>query len=176
MIGDLLDATRIEVGPLELQLEQVDIREVVNDVVELYRNQGTAHEIEVTLPAHPLFIVGDRLRLEEVLTNLVSNAIKYSPNGAPVDIEARQAGAEIIIGVVDRGIGMSDAELPHIFEPFRRVGLSRSTVPGVGLGLSVARRVVEEHGGRLHVTSRLGLGSTFIVSLPVERSFGSETG
>ena len=104
--------------------------------------------------------------MAQVLHNLVSNALKYSPVGSRVDVEVRQEGDEVLLSVVDRGIGISSEEMRHLFAPFRRSGRARETAPGVGLGLSVSRRIVEAHGGRIEVDSRPGVGSTFRVRLP----------
>jgi signal transduction histidine kinase len=114
-----------------------------------------------------LLVSCDALRIEQVLTNLVSNAIKYSPRGGRVEVTLEQPGTEAILNVVDQGVGIPSDDQAHIFEPFRRSGASRELVPGAGLGLFVARRIVEAHGGRIEVESRPGAGSTFRVHLPL---------
>lgn len=168
MLGDFLDAARIEAGQLELRLGAHDLRELSRAVAELFATLSPAHPLELRLPAEPVVAWCDAARLEQVLTNLVSNAVKYSPGGAPVVIalQARPGLAEL--SVIDRGIGIGPEELPRIFEPFRRIGAGRLTAPGVGLGLSVARRIVEAHRGRIEVASRVGEGSTFTVILPLQ--------
>ena len=166
MVGDLLDATRIEAGRFELQLEERDARELANEVVELYQSGGSSHDLRLLLPEQPVTLRCDPTRVEQVLHNLVSNALKYSPVGSRVDVEVRQEGDEVLLSVVDRGIGISTEEMRHLFAPFRRSGRARETAPGVGLGLSVSRRIVEAHGGRIEVDSRPGVGSTFRVRLP----------
>jgi signal transduction histidine kinase len=109
----------------------------------------------------------DGTRLEQVLHNLVSNALKYSPTGSSVELRVAQEGEEAVLSVVDQGIGISSEELRHLFAPFRRTSRAREVAPGVGLGLSVARRIIEAHGGRIEVDSRPGAGSTFRVRLPL---------
>jgi signal transduction histidine kinase len=166
MVGDLLDATRIEAGRFELQLEERDARELVREVAELYQG-GSSQDLQVQLPEEPIPLSCDPARMEQVLHNLVSNALKYSPTGSRVDLILAREGEEAVLSVVDRGIGMSAEDVRHLFMPFRRASRARETAPGVGLGLSVARRIVEAHGGRIEVDSRPGVGSTFRVRLPL---------
>ncbi len=166
MVGDLLDATRIEAGRFELQLEERDARDLVREVAELYQG-GSSQDLQVQLPEEPVVLSCDPARLEQVLHNLVSNALKYSATGSRVDLLVAREGDEAVLSVVDRGIGMSAEDVRHLFMPFRRAIRARETAPGVGLGLSVARRIVEAHGGRIEVDSRPGAGSTFRVRLPL---------
>lgn len=170
MVGDLLDATRIEAGRFELSLEERDVRELASAVVELYQAGGSSHELRLVLPEEPVLLTADATRVEQVLHNLVSNALKYSPTGSPVEVTVAREGEEAVLMVVDHGIGISAEELRHLFAPFRRTGKARDTAPGVGLGLSVARRIVEAHGGRIEVDSRPGVGSTFRVRLPLSHA------
>ncbi|WP_257451642.1 sensor histidine kinase [Archangium lipolyticum] len=167
MVGDLLDATRIEAGRFELSLEDRDARELAREVVELYLAGGSSHDLRLVLPEEPVLLRADATRVEQVLHNLVSNALKYSPMGSRVDVLVERSGDEAVLSVVDRGIGISQEELRNLFAPFRRTGRARETAPGVGLGLSVARRIVEAHRGRIEVESRTGVGSTFRVRLPL---------
>lgn len=167
MVGDLLDATRIEAGRFELSLEERDARELATSVVELYQAGGSSHDLRLLLPEEPVFLSCDGTRVEQVLHNLVSNALKYSPGGSRVDVIVGREGEQAVLSVVDRGIGISSEELRTLFAPFRRTGRAREKAPGVGLGLSVARRIVEAHGGRIEVESHPGVGSTFRVRLPL---------
>jgi signal transduction histidine kinase len=165
MIGDFLDMAKIEAGQLELAVEVHDARALVREVVDLF--DEAAHErIDVSVPAEPLPISCDRVRIEQVITNLVSNAIKYSPAATRIDVAAESRGDELVLRVTDRGIGISKDDQTSIFEPFHRAGLSKEAVPGVGLGLSVVRRIVQAHRGRVEVDSAPGAGSTFRVYLP----------
>jgi two-component system, OmpR family, sensor histidine kinase MtrB len=102
----------------------------------------------------------------QVLNNLVSNAIKYSPSGGVVSLKLERSGKEITFEVADCGIGIPEKELLHIFDPFRRSKRSRQDIPGTGLGLHVSRRIIEAHHGRIEVESELGKGTTFRVYLP----------
>ncbi|ATB29404.1 HAMP domain-containing sensor histidine kinase [Melittangium boletus] len=170
MVGDLLDATRIEAGHFELSLEERDVRELVVSVVELYSAGGTPRELRMVLPEQPLVMRCDATRVEQVLHNLVSNALKYSPESSAVEVRVRREGDEVCLSVVDQGIGISPEEMRGLFAPFLRTGRAREKAPGVGIGLSVARRIVEAHGGRIEVESQPGQGSTFQVRLPLARA------
>lgn len=165
MVGDLLDATRIEAGKLELHFEERDARALAREVVELYQSSNTTHELRLVLPEEPVVLRSDAARIEQVLNNLVSNALKYSPSGTRVDVAVAREGEEVVFSVTDQGIGISAEEKRGLFAPFRRTGSAREQAPGVGLGLSVSRRIIEAHGGRIEVDSQPGHGSTFRIRL-----------
>lgn len=166
MVGDFLDAAQIEAGRLQLVFEHRDARELAREVFELFQTSSESHEIRLQLPDHEMPLRCDSMRVEQVLNNLVSNAIKYSPRGGPITLAVEAKGHEVAFTVTDKGIGMAPEECAQIFEPFRRVGSSRDAIPGAGLGLFVARRIVEAHGGRITVESTAGEGSRFQVLLP----------
>lgn len=166
MVGDLLEQTRIEAGNLELRLEDTDLRVLVTDVVELHRPSSQQHQLELTVPDRPIPVRGDPTRLTQVLTNLLSNAIKYSPRGGRVRVLLEQSREEVLLSVSDEGVGIPPDEYERIFEPFRRSKGSSAEIPGIGLGLSVSRRIVRAHGGNIEVVSQQGAGSTFRVRLP----------
>ena len=168
MLEDFLDLAKIEAGLLELRIDRHDARRLVEEVVELFEGMSERHPLEVRLPDAPVPIRCDHLRIEQVLTNLVSNAIKYSAPGCGIEVTLEAVAGEIELRVADRGMGISSDDLARIFEPFRRVGLSNGNVPGVGLGLFVVRKIVEAHGGRIEVESAVGRGSTFRIFLPAE--------
>jgi signal transduction histidine kinase len=174
MIGDFLDAVRIHAGHLELRSTPLDLVDVVRDAVEQYRPFVTDRDIEPSLPAGPVMVTGDAMRLGQVLTNLLSNAVKYSPTGGAIKVSLEATSDEAIVAVTDQGIGIQPGEREHIFEPFRRTGASRELVPGVGLGLSIAKRIIEAHGGRIEVISTPGRGSTFRVHLPITTKAAAE--
>ena len=164
LVSDVLDATQIEAGKLELRRERYDLRHAAREIVELYAPTAAGHPITVELPDTPVIAEVDPTRIEQVLGNLLSNAIKYSPGGGRVALRVMSDGRDCSLEVTDRGIGIAPDALEDIFAPFRRrapeVGL------GAGLGLSVSRRIVEAHGGSIEVESELGKGSTFRVHLP----------
>jgi signal transduction histidine kinase len=168
MISDLLETARVEAGQLTLAKQPCDARAVVLHAVELFRASSSMHDLVANVPDHVVKVVWDSLRMEQVANNLVSNAIKYSPNGGRIEVGIEQRGAEIVLEVRDGGIGIPPQEQRAIFEPFQRGNGSRDTIAGVGLGLATARRIVEAHGGRIEVTSTPGQGSTFSVYLPAE--------
>ena len=141
--------------------------ELVRQSVELFEGVPSKHEIALTVPDRPIVLACDALRIEQIVINLVSNAIKYSPEGSQVDLRVAHSNSSLVIAVTDRGVGISAEDQQRLFEPFRRVGLSKEAVPGVGLGLFVVRRLVEAHGGRIEVDSSAGEGSTFRVLLPL---------
>jgi signal transduction histidine kinase len=167
MVDDFLDARSIESGQLGLQLQLLDVRTLAQEAVDLNAGSSIAHRIVYSAPNSPVQVFCDGARIAQVLNNLVSNAIKYSPRGGDVLVSVVVAGDEATLAVRDSGIGIAPADTKHIFEPFRRTRASREIAPGVGLGLSVARRIVEAHGGRIEVDSKLGAGSTFRVHLPL---------
>jgi two-component system, OmpR family, sensor histidine kinase MtrB len=167
MVGDLLDATRIEAGQLEVQLEDMDLREAARAIVDLYAPTTTTHEVVLRAPDRPIIVRGDPLRVEQVISNLLSNAIKYSPAGGPVVVSIAADDKEAALAVSDRGLGIPPEDLPSIFMPFRRRGATAEIAPGVGLGLSIVRRIVDAHGGRIEVESTPATGSTFQVCLPL---------
>ena len=166
MIDDLLDATRIEAGQLELRFEKVDARAIVRDVFELFETSSAKHELWLEVPSDEVPLQCDPLRVEQVLTNLVSNAVKYSPGGGRVVMALEPRREAVLFRVSDCGLGIPEDELPYIFEPFRRSNSSRNGIAGVGLGLSVARRIVEAHHGRIHISSTQGQGTVVEVNLP----------
>ncbi len=168
MVGDLLDMAKIEAGQLSLKLEPWDARSVLLAVRDLFEGTSPEHRLAVSTPDTPILLACDPLRLEQVVSNLVSNAIKYSPDGGTVQVAIAREASEAIISVTDQGIGISPEDQQRLFEPFRRVGLSRENVPGVGLGLFVVRKIVEAHRGRIELESVPGHGSTFRVHLPLD--------
>lgn len=165
MISDFLDAAAIEAGQLELRLDVRDLREIVRSAAELFKGTSPRHELVVSLPSEPVRAEVDPLRIEQVTCNLISNAIKYAPEGGNVEVRLERAGDELVLAVSDQGLGMSPKVQSRLFEPFRR-GLSREGIPGVGLGLFIVRRIVEAHHGRIEVKSAAGVGSTFRAFLP----------
>jgi two-component system sensor histidine kinase MtrB len=170
MIGDFLDAARIEAGQLEIRMGRCDARDIVREVVNLFEGSSPSHAIQLSMPEQPVPVLVDSARIEQVLTNLVSNAIKYSPAGGDVGVVLEKVGDDTILSVTDPGIGIGEEDQRRLFEPFRRVGLSKEAIPGVGLGLFVVRRIIEAHGGRIEVTSKPGRGSTFRVVLTNARA------
>ncbi|WP_437869626.1 sensor histidine kinase [Sorangium sp. So ce363] len=169
LVDQLLDLSRIKAGRLELEPERVNLVEVVRQAVEPLR--GVLMQAGCSLRLHvEREILGcwDALRIEQVVTNLVSNALKYGAN-APVELSAQRRGDTAVIAVRDHGIGIAPENTARIFERFERAVSSRDYA-GVGIGLFIARQIVEAHGGSIRVESALGMGSTFVVELPIEHA------
>ncbi len=170
IVNDILDLSRIEAGHFELADHTVDVAAVIDDAMRLTRPLASAKQIALTTAAPPNLpgVRGDALRLKQVLLNLLANAVKFSLEGGQVHIAAaRHGGGHVEIRVVDNGVGIAAADIPKVFEPFLRVeGRPISRQEGSGLGLSLARRLVELHGGTLTLDSRLSQGTTVICRLP----------
>jgi two-component system, OmpR family, sensor histidine kinase MtrB len=167
MVTDLLDITQIEAGHLELRLDTHDAREIVTQVINLFEEARAERRLHVSLPNVRVSLYCDHVRIEQVLINLISNAIKYSPAESPIDVALDGSSGAVVFRVSDRGAGIPETERQRLFEPFRRGGAARDSVPGVGLGLFVVQRIVEAHGGHIDVDSTPGAGSTFCVYLPI---------
>jgi two-component system, OmpR family, sensor histidine kinase MtrB len=166
MISDLLDGARIESGDFALNLAQHDARDLVRDAVALFAPAAPLHELVAHLPSEPLLLRCDSARMSQIMNNLLSNAIKYSPSGGRVEIRASARGDDVVIEVSDQGIGIPESEQAAVFEPFRRGREVSGTIHGLGIGLSVVRRLVEAHGGTISLRSAVAVGSTFVLSLP----------
>jgi two-component system, OmpR family, sensor histidine kinase MtrB len=167
MLGDLVDSARIEAGTFELRLEHRDLRGLVREAVELYSSSASSRRLEVRLPEAEIVAVCDPTRVSQVLSNLLSNALKYSPPRSAVVVSLTVESRFARLEVTDSGVGIAAKDIGQLFEPFRRVGTSRTMAAGAGLGLFVARQVAESHGGRIEVDSAPGAGSTFRVLLPL---------
>lgn len=165
LIQNLLDVSRSEAGQLEIRPEPIDLAALVRGVVDRAAEQaaGAGCELRARLPEHAEG-VWDRLRLEQVLTNLLSNAFRHAA-GHPVEVTLELDATRATVSVRDHGPGIAPDELAHIFERYHR-GRARTEEGGLGLGLFIARRLVEAHGGSIRVESRLGGGSVFVIGLP----------
>jgi signal transduction histidine kinase len=171
LLEDLLDISRITRGTLELRKDRTTLARVVESAVETARPALDAkrQHLEVRLPSEPLDLVADPLRLSQVLSNLLTNAAKYTDPEGHVTVDAQLRGDEVIIRVRDNGIGISAEALPNIFMMFSQVASARSG-GGLGIGLALSRGLVEMHGGTLSADSQgLGHGSEFTVRLPLDR-------
>lgn len=173
LVEDLFFLVRLESGELPFPMSRSDLAKVVRDTVA--RMEPVARErqvvISVDTPTSPVAATICEDRLVEALCNLIDNAAKYSPPGGEVQVSLSVSDGNAHISVSDQGPGIPPEDLPHIFERFYRGDKSRSgRKPGAGLGLSIARFIVEKHGGTLDVESRVGHGSTFTITLPLEKS------
>jgi signal transduction histidine kinase len=166
LLDDFLDVQLLEEGPLELSLGEVDISALVRTQALLFSAESERHRLDVRLPEEPLVVRGDVGRLAQVLANLISNAIKYSPQGGTVEVAAEQDDEIVRILVRDEGFGIPPELGDRIFTKFFRGGAAARGIPGSGLGLALARSVVQAHGGSIGFESAVGQGTTFSVELP----------
>jgi PAS domain S-box-containing protein len=170
LIGDLLDLSRLEAGQFVMKKEPLHIGEIVDDIFGLFDIQAQEKKISLHADIQPDLpsILADRELVTMLIKNLMGNAIKFSNEGGRVDVVAREEDAKFLLSVIDRGVGIPPDDLPHIFEKFYRVwSTTESGVEGVGLGLVLAKEAAEAHGGNIEVESELGVGSRFIVTLPM---------
>ena len=174
LIGDLLDVARIETGTLPVDPEPADLRLLVDEAGGLFRGAGARNPLDVDLAADLPMVMADRLRIVQVLGNLLSNAAGYSPEGSPVFLTAVREGVHVAVSVADRGRGIPAELVPELFRKFSRASGSdhRSGVEGSGLGLAICKGIVEAHGGRIWAESDgPGLGARFTFTLlAVEQS------
>jgi signal transduction histidine kinase/CheY-like chemotaxis protein len=166
LINDVLDLSKVEAGRIDLTLESVEVDHAIVESVTGLRTLIDRKHLKVTWQLEPIVVEADRGRLRQILYNLLSNAIKYTPEGGSIVVDAHRRGAEIRISVSDTGVGISPADLAHVFEEFRQVGDPGRRQEGTGLGLALTRRLVEAHHGRIEAESAVGAGSRFTVILP----------
>lgn len=166
LVSDLLDVSRMHARKLTLNLERVELRELVTDVVDRMSGEFSRAGVRLDIaPGPEVAGVWDRGRLEQVLINLLSNALKYGA-GRPVRVSMAADGGRALLSVRDGGVGLREEDRERIFERFERA-ISASEASGLGLGLYITREIVQAHGGDISVESRLGEGSTFVVTLPL---------
>jgi|GEM_PF-1469861 len=164
LANDTLALSRVEQGELNLATDPVNVADIVNEAVESLRPQ---RQIKCTVKAHDPVVRGDPARLRQVFENVIGNAIKYSPEGAPIEVRVGETDRTVRIAVHDRGIGVPADEMKFLFERFTRASnAKRSKIKGTGLGLYLAKTLVERHGGNIQVQSKLDEGSTFTIVLP----------
>lgn len=178
MIQDLVDATRLESGQLQLKLTPVDMRSFLLDLCERLRGGTGGERIRVDLPESVGVVRADVNRLERVLMNLITNALKYSHPDTQVTVALTQGRQDVVVSVSDQGPGIPPEELPLLFQRFHRAPQTGNHREGLGLGLYITRGLVEAHGGRIRAKSRPGQGSVFefTIPLPVEESDGENVG
>jgi signal transduction histidine kinase len=170
LLDEFLDVQRLEGGPVDLALSDVDVSALVRTQVALFSAESDKHWLELRLPDDPLVVEGDAGRLAQVFSNLISNAIKYSPEGGPVEVSGEQENGIVRIRVRDEGFGIPPEAHDRIFTKFYRGAAAARGIAGSGLGLALARTVVEAHGGSIDFESRAGEGTVFSVELPVGSS------
>jgi signal transduction histidine kinase/CheY-like chemotaxis protein len=170
LINDVLDLTKIEAGRIELDREAFELGSALAESVEGLRPLADRKQLQVTVDVEPGMISADRGRLRQILYNLMSNAIKFTPDGGRIDVKARWDGDGARISVADSGVGIAPTDLGRVFEEFSQVGDMKAREAGTGLGLALSRRLAEAHGGTLEVSSEFGVGSRFELHLPDSRA------
>lgn len=164
--NDLLDASHMQSGKLAIKLQKLVLGNVMKECVETLRPIFRSHRISLTgCPEHE--VLGDRMRLEQVLTNLVSNSVKFSPNANRVDIEIAEREKSVLVSVRDYGIGISHANIENLSSRFYRESNVQNKFEGLGLGLFIASQIVKRHHGKLTVESKEGEGSLFAFEIPI---------
>ena len=168
LLNDVLDLSKVEAGRMELEITTFPAVDAIHGVLALVRERAGQHGVELRFDPTdaPTHITADELRLKQVLLNVVGNAVKFTPEGGSVTLHAWAEGPEVMITVTDTGIGVAEADRSRIFDSFQQGTRSASSSEGTGLGLTLTRRIVELHGGRMWLDSELGVGSTFGLALP----------
>ena len=168
IVDNLLNLSQIESGRLRLDKHPTDVAQLTREVTRRLETQTTQHHFVHDLPPNPLMAVVDARRVEQVLRNLLGNAIKYSPNGGAITIQGNEDENQLIFRVHDQGIGIPPKDLERVFERFYRVETETAqNVRGVGLGLAICQSIIGAHGGHIWVKSSPGEGSTFYFTLPI---------
>jgi len=172
VVGDILNEAKIQTGELDLRFQRVDVRQLAGDVVELFQFLTPTHRINLEVIAEPIELVCDSARLEQILGNLLSNAVKFSPAGSSVSVRVARSESGVWLQVSDEGGGIAIEQLPRIYEPSFSIGPGAERM-GVALGLFCTKRLVEAHGGRIQLHSRLGGGTSFRVFFPTRGAASS---
>jgi two-component system phosphate regulon sensor histidine kinase PhoR len=166
LVDDLLDLSRLESKGLSLDLAHVRVGEIVKDAVAKMTPLAGRRHVQVR-PEHDVTVLADRDRLAQVLTNLLDNAIKFTPNDGRIAVGWRAVNGEVEVSIADTGPGIAASDLPYIFDRFYKADRARAATPGgSGLGLAITRHIIEAHGGRIRVASAPGVGTTFTFTLP----------
>ena len=171
MALDLLDLARFEAGTADLKMSSVDMGPLLRGVIEKFalQAQKAGVNLQVDVPSDLPLLIGDGDRLAQVFTNLVDNALKYTPTKGHVTLSAANVGNEMELSITDTGEGVPDEALPHLFDRFYQVDPSRAggEKHGAGLGLAIVQEITQAHGGRISVRSQAGHGTTFVIHLPL---------
>lgn len=168
LINDLLDVSKIQAGKLQLRMEEFEFGQFMKETIETYRRSISSHRIRLDLQGSYM-IAADKIRLEQVMANLINNAVKYSPDADAIDIYVKEQGNEIAVSVKDYGLGISKENLQNIFSRFYWAD-NVHRISGLGLGLYVSKEIIERHGGRIWIESDPGEGSVFTFTVPFSGS------
>jgi signal transduction histidine kinase len=171
LINDILDLSKIEAGRMELELTEFDLPAALDNALMLIRERAGRRSIALHTEIDTRLgqIQADERKVRQVVLNLLSNAIKFTPEGGRIEVGATPKDGFVEIAVSDTGIGIAPEDQEKVFEEFRQVGTAAKKIEGTGLGLTLCRKFVELHGGKIWVKSQLGEGSTFTFTIPVRR-------
>ena len=169
LINDILDLSKIEAGRMELELSDLDLPSIIENTLILVRERAVRRGITLgrTVDEHLGTIRADERKVKQVLLNLLSNALKFTPEGGKIGVSAALQDGVAEISVTDTGVGIATEDQEKVFEEFRQVGTASKKIEGTGLGLAISRKFIELHGGRIWVKSQIGGGSTFSFTLPL---------
>jgi signal transduction histidine kinase len=170
LASELLDLSKIESGLINQDREELDIIELIRNQAEFYRDKAVSKgiDIDVQVTRKEIFMMGNRTNIEELVSNLISNAIRYSPDGGRIVVRADENKDRVKIVVSDTGLGIPEDEIAHIFDRFFRVKNEKTRhINGTGLGLAIVKSIVEAHHGSIKVESELGKGTSFSVYFPI---------
>jgi signal transduction histidine kinase len=167
LINDILDLSKIEAGRMELELSDFDLPGTIENTLTLVRAVRRGITLGRTVDEHLGMIRADERKVKQVLLNLLSNALKFTPEGGKIDVRAAVSDGVAEISVTDTGVGIAPEDEETVFEEFRQVGAAAKKVEGTGLGLAISRKFIELHGGKIWVKSQFGSGSTFSFTLPL---------
>jgi signal transduction histidine kinase len=169
LVNDILDLSKIEAGRMELELAEFDLPQTIDNTLMLVRERAGSRGValEQTVDGRLPCIRGDERKIRQVLLNLLSNALKFTPAGGRIEVRAGVVDGTAEVSVTDTGVGIALEDQATVFEEFRQVGTAEKKAEGTGLGLALSRKFVELHGGRIWVTSQPGVGSTFAFTLPL---------
>lgn len=167
LLDQLLDFSRISLDRMILDSRPIDLVALAQRLVEDLQATAKRHTLQLVAPPHPVVVLADETRIRHLLDALLQNAMQFSPQQGTILISVASDGGAAVVRVVDRGVGIPPADLPHIFEPFYRASNVEESRPGAGVGLFVAQHVAQRHQGQIVVESVVGEGSTFTVCLPL---------
>ncbi|MEO7961163.1 MAG: HAMP domain-containing sensor histidine kinase, partial [Ginsengibacter sp.] len=166
LISHLLDASKMQSGTLELQPARFDVIELYNDVIKGVQFTNPGYDISFASHQQHIYITADRERLEQVIINLLGNAVKYSPENKTIEVAVTIENGEIVSRISDRGIGISAEDKEKIFNRFFRAGGIAATYSGSGIGLYISEQIINRHNGKIWVESEINNGSSFYFSMP----------
>jgi signal transduction histidine kinase len=177
ILAEMVEIARMQEGRRLLRVENLDLRDPVNEASQRVQPLTSQHRLVVSQPDGPIWIAGDQARIRAAVRNLLENAVKYSPNGGVVRCAVSERSGMASVTVSDQGMGMGASQLQRLFRRFERAPeASSSSIPGTGLGLHLAREIARAHGGDLRVSSEPGVGTTFVLLLPAARRSSQPNG